>query len=109
MNKKDKIKLFLFIKNAEKIRNRIPKEQLALYDKNLEIAKAEYEKIKQEVLIITIEQFKEVYNFSDEAIQYLRLNNYYTIDVYKKNLVWGHLEKLTYRLDFYNDLCILQP
>ena len=46
MKKKDKIKLFLFIKNAEKIRNRIPKEQLFEFDKNLEIMKAEYEKIK---------------------------------------------------------------
>lgn len=46
MKKKDKIKLFLFIKNAEKIRNRIPADQLSLYDKNLEIAKREYEKIR---------------------------------------------------------------
>lgn len=57
---------------------------------------------------MTIEEFKQIYNFSDESIQYLILNNYYTIDVYNKNLVWGHLEKLTYILDFKNNNCILQ-
>lgn len=44
MKYENKKKLFLFIKNAEKNRNIIPVDQLALYDKNLEIAKAEYEK-----------------------------------------------------------------
>lgn len=46
MNKKDYFKLLIFIKNAEKIRHKIPLEEQAMFDKNLQIAKSELEKIR---------------------------------------------------------------
>lgn len=46
MKKKDYYKLLIFIKNAEKIRNKIPLEQQAMFDKNLDVARQELKRIK---------------------------------------------------------------
>lgn len=45
--KKEEIKILMFIRNAEKVRNRIPKDKLFEFDKNLEIVKQEYENMKR--------------------------------------------------------------
>ena len=44
MKKKEYYKLLIFIKNAEKIRHKIPKEQQSMFDKNLDIARQELSK-----------------------------------------------------------------
>lgn len=45
MNKKDYFKLLIFIKNAEKIKHKIPSEQRSMFDKNLQISRSELEKM----------------------------------------------------------------
>lgn len=47
LKKKEEIKILMFIRNAERVRKRIPKDKLFEFDKNLEIVKQEYEKIKR--------------------------------------------------------------
>lgn len=46
MKKKEYYKLLIFIKNSEKIKHKIPSEQRSMFDKNLQIARSELEKMR---------------------------------------------------------------